>query len=309
MSTIARQSRLGVWWQAVRSYSFPASVVPVLVGTALALNAGGEVYWGLLPVVLVCSVLFQAGTNVINDYFDFVRGVDKDDSSGGSSGVLTKGLLRPPEVFAYGVGLFGAGVLLGLVLLYYRGLPMLLLGAVGLLGGYLYTGGPKGYKYHALGDVLVFLLMGPLMVVGSYYALTGGLTLTVFLASLPVGSLVAAIMAVNNHRDAATDREAEVRTLSNVIGFRASRIENLLLPVSAYLSVALMAFFGVLPVWSLLTLLSLPLALANLRDIKNSGEESARELGYLVVRTAQLHLVFGVLLSAGIAIGTLTGSS
>ncbi len=298
MDTTARQGGLGVWWQALRAYSFPASVVPVLVGTALALNAGGEVYWGLLPGVLVCSVLFQAGTNVINDYFDFVRGVDKDDSSGGSSGVLTKGLLTPPEVFAYGVGLFGAGVLLGLVLLYYRGLPMLLLGAVGLLGGYLYTGGPKGYKYHALGDVLVFLLMGPLMVVGSYYALTGGLTLTVFLASLPVGSLVAAIMAVNNHRDAATDREAEVRTLSNVIGFRASMVENLLLPVSAYLSVALMAFFGVLPVWSLLTFLSLPLALANLRDIKNSGEESARELGYLVVRTAQLHLIFGVLLSA-----------
>ncbi len=169
------------------------------------------------------------------------------------------------------VGLFGVGVLLGFILLYYRGLPML------LLGGYLYTGGPKGYKYLALGDVLVFLLMGPLMVVGSYYALTGGLTLTVFLASLPVGSLVAAIMAINNHRDAATDREAEVRTLSNVIGFRASVIENLLLPLSAYLAVVLMAFFGVLPVWSPLTFLCLPLALANLRDIKNSGEERARD--------------------------------
>ncbi len=143
--------------------------------------------------------------------------------------------MRPPEGFAYGVGLFGVGVLLGFVLLCYRGLPML------LLGGYLYTGGPKGYKYLALGDVLVFLLMGPLMVVGSYYALTGGLTLTVFLASLPVGSLVAAIMAINNHRDAATDREAEVRTLSNVIGFRASVIENLLLPLSAYLAVRTVA--------------------------------------------------------------------
>lgn len=244
MNTTAWRGGLGIWLRALRAYSFPASVVPVLVGTALALDAGGEVSWGLLPVVLVCAVLFHAGTNVIDDYFDFVRGVDKDDPHGGSSGVLTKGLLRPPEVFAYGVGLFGAGVLLGIVLLYSRGLPMLLLGIAGLLGGYLYTGGPKGYKYLALGDVLVFLLMGPLMVVGSYYALTGGVTLTVFLASLPVGSLVAAIMAVNNHRDAATDKEAEVRTLPNVIGFRASRIENLLLPVSAYLFVALMA-----PLW------------------------------------------------------------
>lgn len=308
MNITVRRGGLSVWWQALRAYSFPASVVPVLVGAALALDSGGGAYWGLLPVVLVCSVLFHAGTNVINDYFDFVRGVDKDNTYNGSSGVLTKGLLRPPEVFVYGVSLFAAGVLLGLVLLYYHGLPMLLLGGAGLLGGYLYTGGPKGYKYLALGDVLVFLLMGPLMVVGSFYALTGGITPTVFLASLPVGSLVAAIMAVNNHRDAANDQEAEVRTLSNVIGFRASKIENLLLPVSAYLFVALMALFGILSAWSLLVFLSLPLALANLRDIKNSGEESARELSYLVVRTAQLHLVFGALLSAGIVISALTGS-
>ena len=308
MESKARRSGLGIWLQALRAYSFPASVVPVLVGAVLALDLGDRVSWGLLPVVLACSVLFHAGTNVINDYFDFVRGVDKDDTYNGSSGVLTKGLLRLPEVFVYGVILFGAGVSLGLVLLYYRGLPMLLLGVVGLLGGYLYTGGPKGYKYLALGDVLVFLLMGPLMVVGTYYALTGGMTVTVFLASLPVGSLVAAIMAVNNHRDAAADQEAEVKTLSNVIGFRASRIENLLLPVSAYLFVALMALFGVLSAWTLLVFLSLPLALANLRDIKNSGEESAHELSYLVVRSAQLHMVFGVLLSAGIVAGALTGS-
>lgn len=308
MESKARRRGLGIWLQALRAYSFPASVVPVLVGAVLALDLGDRVSWGLLPVVLACSVLFHAGTNVINDYFDFVRGVDKDDTYNGSSGVLTKGLLRPPEVFVYGVILFGAGVSLGLVLLYYRGLPMLLLGVVGLLGGYLYTGGPKGYKYLALGDVLVFLLMGPLMVVGTYYALTGGMTVTVFLASLPVGSLVAAIMAINNHRDATADQEAEVKTLSNVIGFRASRIENLLLPVSAYLLVALMALFGVLSAWTLLVFLSLPLALANLRDIKNSGEESARELSYLVVRSAQLHMVFGVLLSAGIVAGALTGS-
>lgn len=110
------QGGLGVWWRTLRTYSPPASVVPVLVGTALALGSGGEVAWGLLPVVLVCAVLFHAGTNVINDYFDLVGGVDKDDPHGGSSGVLVKDLLRPPEIFAYGVSLFRVGVLLGIVL-------------------------------------------------------------------------------------------------------------------------------------------------------------------------------------------------
>ncbi len=211
-------------------------------------------------------------------------------------------------MFVYEVGLFGAGVLLGLVLVYYRGLPMLLIGLAGLLGGYLYTGGPNGRKYLALGDVLVFSLMGPLSVVGVYFALTGEGSLAVLLASLPVGSLLAAIMAVNNQRDAASDRKAEVRTLSNVTGFRASRIENLTLPVSVHLFVSPAALFGLLSAWTLLVFLSLPLVFRSLRDIWSSGEESVRELTYLVVRTAQLHLIFGVLLSAGTVVGALPGS-
>lgn len=301
----AGRSRAGILWQAVRAYSFPASVVPVVVGAALALEHEGGVLWGLLPVVLACSVLFQAGTNVINDYFDFTRGVDTNDPNNGSSGVLTKGLMRERDVFLYGVLLFAAGVALGLVLVYFRGLPMLLIGAVGLLGGYLYTGGPRGYKYLALGDALVFVLMGPLSVIGVLYALTGTATFAVLLASLPVGSLVAAIMAVNNHRDAPSDRAAGVRTLSNVVGFRASRMENLLLPVSAYLFVLLAVLFGALPPWTLLVFLSAPLAWKNVRVIAGSDEEAARGLTYLVTRTAQLHLVFGLLLAAGIALGAL----
>ncbi len=88
---------------------------------ALALDHEGDTLWGLLPVVLACSVLFQAGTNVINDYFDYARGVDQNDPHSGSSGVLTKVLImREREVFLYGIGLFEAGVLLGLALVYFR---------------------------------------------------------------------------------------------------------------------------------------------------------------------------------------------
>lgn len=111
---------ISLWWRAVRAYSFPASAVPVLVGAALALEHG-DALWGLFPVVLLCSVLFQAGTNAINDYFDFIRGVDEDDPRSGSSGVLTRGLLWPNAMFVFGVCLFGAGVLLGLVLVYQPG--------------------------------------------------------------------------------------------------------------------------------------------------------------------------------------------
>ena len=95
MASVAGRSGLGIWWQALRAYSFPASVTPVVVGAAAALGHEGVNLWGMLPVVLLCSVLFQAGTNVINDYFDYARGVDQNDPYNGSSGVLTRGLMRP----------------------------------------------------------------------------------------------------------------------------------------------------------------------------------------------------------------------
>lgn len=120
-----------------------------------------------------------------------------------------------------------------------------------------------------VGAIGLLVLMGPLSVVGSYYALTGDVTLSVLVASL-----VAAIMAVDNHRDAASDRDAGVRTLSNVIGFRASRFENLILPASAYLFVALAVLLGVLTPWTLLVFLSLPLALKNLRSSKTAARRT-----------------------------------
>jgi 1,4-dihydroxy-2-naphthoate octaprenyltransferase len=300
--------KLSIFWQSLRLYSLPAALVPVLVGSALAFSYhGGSAVWALLPVVIACSLLFQMGTNVINDYCDYTRGVDQDRPSGGGSGVLTANLMGPGRAFVEGRALFGAGVLLGVVLIYVRGVPMAVLGLVGLLGGYFYSGGPRGYKYLALGDIAVFLLMGPLMVIGTYFVLTGSYTDPVVLyVSLPVGFLVAAILAVNNHRDIASDAESpNTKTLAMVIGFKASRIEYYLLVISAYLSVAVMVMVGVPPHWTLSVFASVPLALANLETVRKSGPGQEERLAPVVPRTAQRHLLFGVILAAGIVAGAL----
>jgi 1,4-dihydroxy-2-naphthoate octaprenyltransferase len=256
--------------------------------------------------VLVCALLFHAATNVLNDYFDFERGVDQSYPFEGSSGVLTRGLLSPREVFAGGCALFGLGVTLGMILVYVRGLPMLALGTIGLIGGYLYSGGPKGYKYLALGDVFVFVLMGPLMVFGSYFALTANYGSGVALwASLPVGALVAAILVANNHRDATHDAAVGVKTLATMLGFKASKVEYCLLVLSAYLGVILMVLVGILSSWSLLVFITVPLALANLRTIQESRKGREEQLAKIVLRTAQLHLLFGSLLVLGVILGVL----
>ncbi len=288
-------------FQAVRAFAFPASLIPVLVAGALALSYAGQAAWLLYPPVIICSLLLHAGTNVISEYFDFKRGVDQKDTFG-SSRVLVDGLLKPREVLVEGYVLLGLAFLLGLILVSARGLPMLTIGLVGILGGYLYSAGPAGYKYIGLGDIMVFLLMGPLMVTGAYYALTGTFQAKTLYVSLPVGLLVAAILNVNNLRDISNDKAAGVRTLEIILGYRLAKKEYFLLIGSAYVSVPVMIATGILPLWSSLVYLSLPLAIKNLKTVKANQPDHPQQIATVDVETAKLHLAFGILLTLSLLI-------
>ncbi|MFN3821214.1 MAG: prenyltransferase, partial [bacterium] len=182
------------------------------------------------------------------------------------------------------------------VLLYYRGFPMFLLGLIGLLGGYAYTGKPLGFKYIALGDLGVFLLMGPLMTLGAYFALTGEMSLDPVLISIPIGLLTVAILHANNTRDIIHDSQAQVKTVAVLLGLSASRYYYAALVLGALLFVLALVAWGLLSLWSLLTLFSLPLALKNIRQMLNAQMGKVEEIAMLDVHTAQHHLLFGLLL-------------
>jgi len=295
------RSKLSIWIQAIRPFSFTASMTPIIVGAVLALSYPGEVNWYLFPIVAVCSLLFHAGTNVVSEFYDYGRGVDRQDTYG-SSKVLVEGLLTSSEVLTGGILLFATGMSLGLTLVLFRGAPVLLLGVIGLLGGYFYTGKPVGYKYLAMGDFLVFALMGPLMVIGSYFVLTGSYSSTVLYVSLPIGFLVAAILHSNNLRDIVHDTEASVRTVANLIGLKASQFNYYLLVVAAYLSVLIMVLTGTIEPWTLLVFLSAPPALKNMRSISHARLDNVGAIAMIDVQTAQHHFLFGLLLTAGLAI-------
>lgn len=156
---------LKTWLLAARPFSFTASATPVLLGSALAFYQTGGFSWPLFFAALISGMMIHAGTNMVSDYFDYKKGVDRVDTFGGSR-VIVDGKLRDRDALIGGLVAFGIAILIGVYLLTQRGWPIVMFGMVGILGGYFYTGGPLGYKYRALGEFLVFTLMGPLMVWG-----------------------------------------------------------------------------------------------------------------------------------------------
>jgi len=287
------------WLQAVRAFSFPASIVPGLVGAAMAAHWPGPVAWWLLPPVLIASVLIHAATNLVSDYFDFVKGLDRDYTYG-SSGVLVAGRLTPRQVLLGSILLFALVAAIGLGFVWLRGWPILVLGLVGILGGWFYTADPLGYKYIALGDPLVFLLMGPLMVIGAFYMLTGSYTHAVLVASLPIGCLVAAILDANNIRDVEHDRHAHIRTIASLLGPRRSRLEYYALLAAAYVVVGAVVVTARHSAWTLIVLASAPLAWRAARILHRSRPGDATAIATLDVQTARLHLAFGLLWAGGL---------
>lgn len=290
-----KRSKLGTWIQTIRPFAFPASLIPVFIAAALAFAQPSATNWILFPVVLVCALLFHSATNVISEYFDFKKGLDKSYTFG-SSRVLVEGLIEPREVLIGGYVLFGMGFLLGLILVFARGAPILLWGIIGLLGGIFYSADPLGYKYLGLGDIMVFLLMGPLMVSGAYFALTGALNPKVIYVSLPIALLVAAILNANNIRDIDYDRQAKIKTLEIILGYRLAKKEYFFLIGAAYLSILIMIAAKVLSLWSMLTFLSLPSAFKNMAIARRSRQGQADEIVSLDIKTARLHFLFGLLL-------------
>ena len=289
------------WLAIARPFSFTASIVPVLAGAALAVR-DGRFDPVLFVVTLVASVSLQAGTNVINEIHDVRTGVDRPDSPRASK-VLVEGRMSTRAAYGLAAVFFGLTIGLGLWLTALRGLPLLLIGLAGVLGGYFYTAPPLQYKYRALGVPLVFVYMGVLMVVGAYYAIAGQWSDEAIFASLPIGILVAAILHANDVRDVDEDSRAGFSTLSIVLKRqRAAWLYVWMVPI-AFALTALLVFARALPWTALLVFLALPAglqAISLMRRSIASGDQSA--IARIDQRTAQVHLLFGLLLAGGIAI-------
>lgn len=292
----APQPKIVSWFWAVRPFSLSASVAPVLVGTALA-AADGELDWLLFALALTGSVAIQIGTNLTDEYSDHRK-------SGGEGKflaphkVIQRGLLSERAVVLGMAAAFGYGIVAGLIIVAHVGWPILAVGLASVAAAYLYAGGPKPLGTLGLGEPVVFVFMGPLMVMASYYVQREALTLASFYVSLPVAFIVTAILVVNNIRDLEEDREAGKRSLATAAGARVARWLYAAMLAAAYVSITGAVLGGAVSSWALLGLAPLPWAASAARALFAADERPA--MNRLLVRSGKLHGWTGLALAAGL---------
>ena len=249
-------------------------------------------------------MLLHIGTNVTNEIYDVRKGVDTIVSPRASHAIV-KGRIGDREAQVLSIVAFAAAFALGVYLVSVRGWPIVALGLAGLIGGYTYTAPPFQYKFSSFGIPLVFLLMGPLMVVGAFYAITGTFHWSALAVSVPVGFLVAAILHGNEWRDISEDARAGARTFSVRAGREAAHWLYISLVVGAYLALTVAVVVGLLPTWSLLAMLSLPLLVRQIRSAEFGASGQQRAIAMIDLQTAQLHAAFGYLMVVGLLVAAL----
>jgi 1,4-dihydroxy-2-naphthoate polyprenyltransferase len=290
----ANMSHLSVWLLAIRPKTLPAAIAPVLVGCAVAWAENG---FDLLTALAAFAValLLQIGANLANDVADFRRGADSDDRLGPLR-VTQGGLISPRHVVVATALVLIAAVAPGLYLVWRGGPALAVLGLLAIAAAVTYTAGPKPFGYLGLGEIFVFIFFGPVAVVGTSFVMTHSVTRLALLASIAMGSLVTAILVVNNLRDIASDLAAGKRTLAVRIGRRATRWEYTVLIAVAYAMPAVMWWelsdLGPLVAWT-----TIPLAIQLVRQVWDGG---GRGLNPVLGGTARLCLWFAVTLGTGL---------
>jgi 1,4-dihydroxy-2-naphthoate octaprenyltransferase len=282
------------WMAGARPRTLPAAVVPVAAGSGVA--AGYDAFIGWRAVLaLVVALALQVGVNYANDYSDGVRGTDEQRV--GPVRLVGSGLATPRQVVTAALGCFLIAGLAGLVLAAVVSWWLLAFGVAAIAAAWFYTGGRHPYGYRGFGEISVFVFFGLGAVIGTAYVQQDRLSWLALGAAIPVGLLACALLVINNLRDIPTDESSGKRTLAVVIGDRRTRIlyaSCVGLPFAASIAMAPVAPF------TLLTLVALPLAVAPAREVL--GGTTGRGLIAVLGQTGRLQLVFGALLTAGLAI-------
>ena len=284
------------WLLATRPWSFPASAMPVLATLAYLFWQGYEINWLTGVWALLNIIVFHAAGNTWSDYYDYKRGVDREDAIGGMS--IVSGEVQACEIKRLAWILLVIAVVAGIGLMLVAGLPVLYFGLAGCALIVLYP----WLKYHALGDLDIFLTYSVLPILGTSYVATGALNCETLWLMLPIGLITVGILHVNNTRDIEQDSRAGIKTFAMLVGKRVSvvlYIAELMLP---FVCVLVAAIYGAMPWWALVVLVALKPALDNCRAMLKLPAEGMKALIGVDEKTAQLQLMFSLLLSLSLFI-------
>lgn len=289
-----KRHTIGEWLFALRLWSLPASAMPVIATVAFMFWKDMEINWLFALLALAGMLLFHCTGNVWSDYFDFKKKVDAEDTFGAKT--LTTGMFRPEEIKRLAIVLLILSVICGLCILALTGLPVLWIGLAGAVLTLLYP----FLKFNALGDLDILLNFAFLPTLGTCYVAGGVIDWSMLLIALPVGLITDGILHSNNTRDMLTDKRAGIKTMAMSMGTKASCWLYGFEMVFPYVWIAALSLAGLMPVYTVVVFLTLPVAIGNAKSMMKVQTAGSGIIADLDAKTAQLQLFFSLLLSASL---------
>lgn len=298
-------TKIKLWIKAVRAPFFTASIVPVILGSVIAWYQFHSINWLYFWLTLAGVIMAHAGTNLANDYFDHTSGNDEANKTptpfSGGSRVIQNNLIPPIQILIAALGAFMICAIIGIYLnMATGGKVVLVLGIIGIFLGFFYSAAPLrlDYKGWAVGELSVGIGFGPLVVVGAYYVQVQKLDWLPIWASIPVGILIALVVYINEFPDYEADRTVNKRTLPVVIGKRYAMIGYDILLGISYIWIIGGVIMQIFPAWTLLALITLPIAIKAVITLHKHYEE-VYALMPANASTILLHLCLGIIFSLG----------
>lgn len=295
---------LQIWWEGMRPGYLPLALLPVLLGSILAWiatlsasNPFGHLHILHLMLTLAAVAVLQCGANVVNDYYDYIKGVDTSNTLG-PGGLIQQGLIKPGRVLVIGLLMLGLGAVMGFVAIASSNPFVYLLGFFGLLCAYFFSASKRSLSSLFLGELVSFLIYGPLLTLGAYFTQAAAISRSemahLFLLSLPLGLLAAAAVHVNNMRDAESDADAGKQTPASLLGLYWSRALYILLLLGAYVIIIALAVPRHTPHLLLITFWTLPTLVVAFTGILRA--DLPPSMHNLFRTTLRLHAYFSILL-------------
>ncbi|MBN1806239.1 MAG: 1,4-dihydroxy-2-naphthoate octaprenyltransferase [Sedimentisphaerales bacterium] len=307
MKTNTEISKFKAIFLATRPNFLAASVAPVLVGSSLAYTITGSFNFGFFILAMLSIMALHAGANMANDYFDHLSRNDWINKNvtpfSGGSRSIQKEFLSPKAVLLTALILLAAGSGIGLIIvLLTKSIFILVLGIIGLLGGFFYTAPPIKLGYRCVGETVIAFLFGLLPVFGSYYLQTGNLDIVPLLPAGIVGILIFLIILINEFPDLAADSSVNKTTLIVRFGVPTSVWIYRIAVISCFIFAAAMMFYRSMFLAGLLYLLTLPIAVlavksANKEDLVKPGQFKANQITVLLHTAGSLALTIGFIIT------------
>ncbi|GAC1428492.1 MAG: 1,4-dihydroxy-2-naphthoate polyprenyltransferase [Ktedonobacteraceae bacterium] len=301
---------LQVWWDGIRPAYLLLPLLPVCIGSVFAWlqtvstkTPFGRFHTTHFIGMLLAIVFIQIGANLINDYYDYLRGIDTSNALG-PGGLIQQGLSKPSRVLSLGLTTLAFGGFIGILVASAGGPLVYLLGAIGLFCAYFYSATSRSLSALTLGELVSFFLFGPLITLGAYLVMaqTGHIDRTILSYSIPLGLLAAATVHANNMRDIEGDAYANRRTLASTLGIRWSRWLYGALILAAYIPIIVLSIPHGAPHFLLLTLWTLPILVVALTGAMRTDTPAGLHL--VMHQTLKLETYFALFMLIALLITT-----